>query len=84
MKKNNYIKTIVKAIITAGSMLAVNDTLGYYAPTRTSQTIHRAAVNISGLSIGFLIGQIAGDAVVNSIERAVVAYKGEKLYSEES
>ena len=84
MKKNNYLKTLVKGVITVGSMLAINDTLGYYAPTRTSQTIHRIASNAAGLSIGFLVGQIAGDAVVNSAERSYKAYKGEDIYSEDN
>lgn len=83
LKKDNVIKTSAKAAITVSSMLAVNDILGYFAPTRASQTIHRIGNNIAGLSIGFLVGQIASDAVINSVERAIAAYNGETIYTED-
>lgn len=78
MKKNKVTYIAAKAVITLSSMLAVNDLLGYYAPTRTSQTIHRIGNNIAGCAIGYFIGKKAADACIEGFENAVKAYKGEE------
>ncbi|SFU32829.1 hypothetical protein [Butyrivibrio sp. INlla21] len=78
MKNKGFIKIIAKAVITVSSMVAVNDFLGFYAPTRSSQTIHRLGNNIAGLSVGYLIGKKAADFAVNAVEDAIDAYNGEE------
>lgn len=72
--KNNIVKVVFKSIITISSMVATNDLLGYYAPSRCSQTIHRIGNNIAGLSIGYLVGKKAADLCVDAIDRAIEAY----------
>ena len=78
MKNKGFIKTIAKAVITVTSMVAVNDVIGFYSPTRAGQTIHRLGNNIAGLSVGYLLGKKAADFAVNAIEDAIDAYNGEE------
>ena len=82
IKDEGFVRTAVKGVITFSMMIAVNDIFGFYAPTRSSQTLHRVGCNIAGMSLGYVIGQIAADAAVDGIERAVAAYKGEEIHKE--
>lgn len=75
---NKIAKTVVKGAITISSMVAVNDIFGYYAPSRSSQAIHRLGNNVAGLSIGYLIGKKAADLCTNAVENAIAAYNGEE------
>lgn len=76
MKNKGLIKTLAKATITICSMVAVNDIFGFYAPTRSSQTIHRLGNNVAGLTIGYLVGKKAADLCVTAVEDAIDAYNG--------
>ena len=82
IKDEGFVKTAIKGVITFSMMIAVNDIFGFFAPTRSSQTLHRVGNNIAGMSLGYVIGQKAADATVNGIERAIAAYKGEDLHKE--
>lgn len=72
------LKTIGKGIITASCMVAVNEVIGYHANPYKSATGTRLACNIAGYSLGFTVGKIAGDAVMNSIEEAIATYRGDE------
>lgn len=67
--KNNKSRILVKAVITTGCMIAVNDFLCAFAPIRSAQTLHRIASNIGGLSIGYLVGSLSADCVLNALDR---------------
>lgn len=75
---NKIAKTVVKGVITISSMVAVNDFFSFYAPSRSSQTIHRLGNNVAGLSIGYLIGKKAADLCADAVENAIAAYNGEE------
>ena len=74
---NKNINYAIKAVITSGTMLAVNDFVGFYAPNRTSQTMHRLLINIAGCSAGFVIGKYVADGVIEAIDAAIDTYKKE-------
>lgn len=75
---NKVIKTIAKGAITISSMIAVNDFFSFYAPSRSSQTIHRLGNDVAVLSIGYLIGKKAADLCADAVENAIAAYNGEE------
>lgn len=73
MKKTREIlKSIGRGIITISSMVAVNEVIGYHANPYKSATTTRLGCNIAGYSIGFFVGQAAGDAVIEAIEDTAI------------
>ena len=83
MKKDNKIKTFGKAVIILSSMAAMNEVIGYHASPYKSATGVRLMCNIAALSIGFFVGSVSADAVINSAELAYNVYKYGDIYSED-
>lgn len=75
---NKQIKTAVKAVIVVSSMAATNEVIGYHANPYKSATAVRLMCNIAGISIGFFLGSLAADKVIEASEKAIKAYKGDE------
>lgn len=67
MKTKDILKKVGKGIITASSMVAINEIIGYHANPYKSATGTRLLCNIAGASIGFALGRIISDEVIDYI-----------------
>lgn len=74
---NKTAELVIKGVITGSSMIAVNEVVGYHANPYKAATGTRLACNIAGYSIGFFVGTKVGKYVVEQIDDAIKAYKGE-------
>lgn len=74
---NKTLKLAIKSVITLSSMVACNEFVAYHANPYKSATGTRLACNVAGYSCGFFIGTKVGSYVVEQIEDAIKAYKGE-------
>ena len=74
---NKTLKLAIKSVITLSSMVACNEVIGYHANPYKSATGTRLACNVAGYSCGFFVGTKVGSYVVEQIEDAIKAYKGE-------
>lgn len=82
-KTRQILKSVGKSVIAVSSMVAVNEVIGYHANPYKSATTTRLACNIAGYSIGFLVGQVAGDTVVEAIEYAAIRWFPEIFLEDE-
>ena len=71
MKTKDIIKTLGKIAITGSSMVAVNEVIGYHANPYKSATSTRLACNVAGYSIGFVLGRLVSDEIVDFVENLI-------------
>ena len=76
MEAKNILKMAGKGIITASCMVGINEVIGYHANPYKSATSTRLFCNIAGASIGFVLGRIVSDEVVDYISDFIES-KGE-------
>lgn len=72
MEAKNILKMVGKGIITASCMVGINEVIGYHANPYKSATSTRLFCNIAGASIGFVLGKIVSDEVIENIENYIL------------
>ena len=72
MEAKNILKMVGKGIITASCMVGINEVIGYHANPYKSATSTRLFCNIAGASIGFVLGKIVSDEVIETIENYIL------------
>ena len=72
MEVKNILKMLGKGVITASCMIAVNELIGYHTNPYKSATATGLACNVAAASIGFVLGKIVSDEVIETVENYIL------------
>lgn len=72
MEVKKILKAIAKGVVTASCITAINQVIGYHANPYKSSTSTGLLCDIAGASIGFVLGKIVSDEVIETVENYIL------------